>query len=169
MWSNIRNKLENVYLADSLKGRIQYFTTTYRGCHDCEGRASIRLDDEEILKSSYFDKVSAHSKIYYSHSADWESAYLLAEAQGCFDQRNFYQAFQEFDNQSIQKSLQSESLLVRIFAILDRRTGKRTLLALENRMKNENQILQPNIESPASLSGGHYETAVGAERIGIFY
>ncbi|MBR1554290.1 MAG: hypothetical protein IJ644_02725 [Oscillospiraceae bacterium] len=142
MWSNIRNKLENVYLADSLKGRIQYFTTTYRECHDREGRASIRLDDEEILKSSYFDKIGAHSKIYYSHSADWESAYFLAESQGCFDQRNFYQAFQEFDNQSIQKSLQSERLLVRIFAILDRRTGKRTLLALENHMKNENQILQ---------------------------
>ena len=29
------------------------------------------------------------------------------------------------------------------------------------------EMIQPNIESPASLSGGHYETAVGAERIGI--
>ncbi|MBR1527905.1 MAG: hypothetical protein IJ642_01235 [Oscillospiraceae bacterium] len=142
MWSTVRNKLENVYLADSLKNHIQYFVTTYRNCHDREGRASIRLDGVEILKSNYFDKMGAHSQIYYSHQADWEKAYLLAESQGCFDQRNFYQAFHNFDNQSIQDSLQSQSLLVRIFAVLDKRTGKRTLIALQNAMQHENPILQ---------------------------
>ncbi len=29
------------------------------------------------------------------------------------------------------------------------------------------KIIQQNFESPASLSGGHCKTAVGAERIGI--
>ncbi len=142
MWSAIRNKLENFYLADTLKGHIQYFVTTYRNCHDREGRASIRFDGEEILKSNYFDKQGTHSRIYYSHQADWEASYLLAESQGCFDQRNFYQAFQEFDNQSIQKSLVSDSLLVRIFAVLDRRVGKQALISLKNQMEHENEILK---------------------------
>ena len=42
---------------------------------------------------------------------------------GCFDNIFFYEAFHEFDNQSIEKSLVSENPLVRIFALLDRRLG----------------------------------------------
>ena len=41
-----------------------------------------------------------------------------------------YEAFHKFDNQCIEKSLVSEKPLVRIFALMDRRLGKRRLLAL---------------------------------------
>ena len=41
--------------------------------------------------------------------------------RGLFDQRIFYTAFQEFDNQSIEASLTSKTTLVRVFALLDRR------------------------------------------------
>ena len=57
--------------------------------------------------------------------------------QGTFDQKVFYEAFGIFDNQSIEKSLVSENPLVRIFALLDRRLGKRRLLALEKSLEQE--------------------------------
>ena len=63
------------------------------------------------------------------------TAYALE--QGTFDQKVFYEAFGIFDNQSIEKSLVSENPLVRIFALLDRRLGKRRLLALEDSMEQE--------------------------------
>ena len=66
---------------------------------------------------------------------DLAHAYELE--QGTFDQKVFYEAFGIFDNQSIEKSLASENLLVRIFALLDRRLGKRRLLALEESMGQE--------------------------------
>ena len=56
---------------------------------------------------------------------------------GIFDQRCFYEAFNIFDNQSIEKSLASENLLVRIFAVLDRRVGKRTLKKIGENIENE--------------------------------
>lgn len=59
-WSNIRNKLENEFLAESLRGRITYFVTTYSKCPDHEGRAAIRLDGVEIFKSSYYEKMKEH-------------------------------------------------------------------------------------------------------------
>ena len=43
-WSGIRNKLENDYLCPALRGRIQYFATSYWESHDQTGRAAIRLD-----------------------------------------------------------------------------------------------------------------------------
>ena len=63
--------------------------------------------------------------------------------RGLFDQRIFYTAFQEFDNQSIEASLTSRTPLVRIFALLDRRLGKRRLAALEETMENELDWVRP--------------------------
>lgn len=40
-WSGIRKKLEGDYLAESLRGHIQYFATSYSYCSDHEGRAAI--------------------------------------------------------------------------------------------------------------------------------
>ena len=50
---------------------------------------------------------------------------------GIFDQRCFYNAFAEFDQQGIEMSLKSENLIVRIFAVLDRRVGKRRLALMK--------------------------------------
>lgn len=61
---------------------------------------------------------------------------------GIFDQRCFYRAFDEFDNQSIEESLLSEDILVRIFALLDRRVGKRRLLAMKDHIENECETIQ---------------------------
>ena len=56
---------------------------------------------------------------------------------GQIDQWAFYKSFDEFDNQSIEKSLVSENVLVRIFAVLDRRVGKRRLLAMKDTIEEE--------------------------------
>ena len=68
-----------------------------------------------------------------------EFAYIddTAIKLGVFDQTCFYKAFKEFDNQSIEKSLYSENMLVRIFAVLDRRVGKRKLISMKESIENE--------------------------------
>ena len=62
---------------------------------------------------------------------------------GLFDQRDFYMAFQKFDDQSIEASLSDENPIVRIFALLDRRLGKRRLTALEDTMEKELEWVRP--------------------------
>lgn len=54
-WSAMRQQLEQEFLCDSLKGRIQYFVTRYRKSHDQEGRVAIRLDGKEIFQSDFYD------------------------------------------------------------------------------------------------------------------
>ncbi len=144
-WSKIRAKLENDHLTPALRGRIQYFATTYSKCPDHEGRAAVRLDGKEILKSSYYQMMIAHSrefhKLYdnseHSYSECWKQAFNETVNAGEFDQRVFYAAFQEFDNQNIDLSLNSQNPVVRLFAILDRRVGKRKLISLKDKMNNE--------------------------------
>lgn len=117
------------------------FRRQYRESHDHEGRAAIRLDGAEVLRSSYYD----YYQNYWNKAqalrregvgaddpkAPFQLAHKGALDDGCFDNWLFYEAFGIFDNQSIEKSLVSENPLVRIFALLDRRLGKRRLLALK--------------------------------------
>ncbi|MBQ6267611.1 MAG: hypothetical protein IJK64_07560 [Clostridia bacterium] len=140
-WSYIRKKLEADYLAPSLRGHIQYYVTTYSKDPDRNGRAAIRFDGQEVLHGSYYGDAR--------NAGTWEE--ILARGgnfawkgmqvddftlkTGTFDQNAFYGAFEAFDNQSIDESLQSDNLLVRIFALLDRRCGKRRLAAMQEEMK----------------------------------
>ncbi len=146
-WSKIRQKLEQEYLAESLRGRLTYFVTCYHATHDGdEGRAAIRLDGAEILKSNYYDRMGAMWAHYYAapeeHDFMLRSSSLAALHDGEFYQKDFYRAFNEFDSQSISESLQSENALVRMFALLDRRTGKRTLEKLRSTVGDLPEWLQ---------------------------
>lgn len=146
-WSHIRKKLESEYLAQSLRGHIQYYVTSYSKSPDHEGRAAIRYDGKEIIKGCYWNnwvKAALFPKDEkYENRMKTEMAYMddTALKLGVFDQRCFYKAFAEFDNQSIEISLRSDDLIVRIFAILDRRIGKRRLIMMKESLTEEPDIL----------------------------
>ena len=130
-WSGMRSKLENEYLAASLRGHIQYYATSYNKCPDHEGRAAIRFDGKEEM--AFMD----------------DTAVRL----GVFDQRSFYEAFSIFDNQSIEESLSSENMLVRIFAILDRRVGKRRLEKIRRGIEGEEKTFREFFAIRAAAEG----------------
>lgn len=126
-------------------GRIQYFATRYRKVHDREGRISILFDKKEIFQSSFLEWVVAKGKYSEQISSLSEREYhenmcLWNDEVGThigFDHFRFYSAFYEYDNQSIEKSLVSNDDLVRLFAILDRRVGKRRLRRIGERISQE--------------------------------
>lgn len=158
-WSNIRHKLENDYLAESLRGHIQYFVTSYSKSPDHEGRASIRLDGKEILSGNYYNQWFKTDRFphdeKYERRMSQEHPFMddVAMDLGLFDQRSFYEAFALFDNQSIEQSLQSENLLVRIFAVLDRRVGKRRIKALFENLEEQPGSVQTFIGIRSKAEG----------------
>ena len=84
-----------------------------------------------------------------------ENAYMddVALKLGVFDQRCFYRAFEEFEHQSIEESLVSDNLIIRIFAILDRRIGKRRLLLMQETINDEPEIFQEFFAIRAKAEG----------------
>lgn len=147
-WSGIRKKLETQYLAQSLRGHIQYFATSYSKSPDHEGRAAIRYDGKEIIKGCYWNNWTKAK--FFPKDEKWdkrmaeENAYIddVALKLGVFDQCCFYRAFEEFDNQCIENSLNSDDLIVRIFAVLDGRIGKRRLLLIQETIQEEPETFQ---------------------------
>ena len=148
-FSKIKHRLENEYLAPSLRGRMTYFATSYSKCPDHEGRAAIRVDDVEVFKSNYFERMMIHSQKYHEleergaglHES-WMKAFDEAEKAGGFDHHVFYREFQAFDSQPVEVSLESEFPLIRIFAIVDRRVGKRRLAAMADEMHSAPPYIQ---------------------------
>ena len=155
----MRSKLENEYLAASLRGHIQYYATSYNKCPDHEGRAAIRLDGKEIIAGCYYNnwlKAALFPRdARYERRMKEEMAFMddTAVRLGVFDQRSFYEAFSIFDNQSIEESLSSENMLVRIFAILDRRVGKRRLEKIRREIHGEDKTNREFIAIRAAAAG----------------
>lgn len=150
-WSGTRKKLEEDYLCPALRGRVRYFATTYRESHD-QGmaRAAILVDGTEVLKGdcvTYFRVLGERARGLDEQGLSWREVSLQAKRSvlkdGLFDPWSFYVAFQIFDNQSIESSLADEHPIVRIFALLDRRLGKRRLAALEETIEQELDWVRP--------------------------
>ncbi len=158
-WSGIRHKLENEYLAESLRERIQYYCTSYSRSPDHSGRAAIRLDGEEIIRGCYWNNwCKAHlfpKDEKYEKRMQMNFTFMdeTALQLGVFDQHCFYVAFEQFDNQSIEESLCSDDLIVRIFAILDRRVGKRRLLRIKDTLTDEDEIFGTFLAIRAQAEG----------------
>lgn len=110
--------------------------------------AAIRLDGQEIVRGNYYNQWLKAAQLprddRYAQRLSQEHPFMdeTALEWGLFDQRSFYQAFAEFDNQDIDASLVSENLLVRIMALLDRRVGKRRLVAMRASMQTAPPILR---------------------------
>ena len=147
-WSKVRQILEQECLCDSLRGRIRYFTARYRHAHDSTGRVCILVDNIEKLNMPFETEYKISAEVYNRKDntkslKDWydEVTYEFHD-NGAFEPYDFGAALGEYFNNSIEKSLQSENLLVRLLAVLDKRIGKRTLERLKTTSKTLPEWLQ---------------------------
>lgn len=137
-WSALKKRLEGL-LCDALKGRIEYFLTYYRKVHNAYGRAAIKLDGTELACFSWIEMCRqewAEADAYKQASSLPYDEVRQAlkpqwDADGTYCNNDFINAALEFLNLPIEDALSSENCLIQIFAILDRRTGKRTLLRIK--------------------------------------
>lgn len=83
-WSAMRQKLENEYLAESLRGHISYFITRYTKVHDHEGRDAILLDGKEVLKGCFFNYFKNEHMVDEHHKLEkWSICDGMNLAAGC--------------------------------------------------------------------------------------
>lgn len=131
-WSGLNKQLMD-YLCEPLKGRITYFLTRYHEVHNSYGRATIRLDGEEIVSFSWVEMYQQDDDIYklWQETGEWNcNDKALKEKwddKAIYSDWDFLAAVTEFLQLPIMDALHSDNYLIRVFAILDRRVGKRTL------------------------------------------
>ncbi|MBQ7344883.1 MAG: hypothetical protein IJW45_02320 [Oscillospiraceae bacterium] len=152
-WSGMRKYLEQEMLAHSLRGRVRYGCTSYigmDGCHIFE----ICIDGKQVKRFSWetVNTFFIEHRTIRDHSPLGTEGYwaefwsLLQEypmkTRTEYTDEEFCHALRSYREQRIQESIDSDDPLVRMFALLDRRVGKRTLTRLEQEMSSQPQWLQ---------------------------
>lgn len=154
MWSRTRQKLEDLTCA-SLKGRVKFFVTEYRKAHDGYGRACFVIDGDEKYNMCFYKyniecwkiaqglKSDPHYVPKYDseYSASWE-AKELAPGKGVYADWHFFKALDAYLRNSIETSLNSENEIIKSFALIDRRTGKRTLLDMKQSIEQQTDMVK---------------------------
>lgn len=157
-WSGIRKKLEEELICESLKGRIQYFITKYHHAHDDEARFALRVDNKEILHANIFKFYKQYNPLCKKRKEEkeipkrrYENKRFINDKinsnvedqveeelreKGIFAVYSVTDALDEYLHQSIELSINSKNPIVRMFAVMDRRIGKRRIKELV-RVKEE--------------------------------
>ena len=143
-WSKRKKKVE-AFFCNSIKGRVELRSTHYRGAHDEEGRGYITYDKTEIwsmctlsfysIEYERIDDIVAREGITPCEAQ--KKAHDELAAEGTFNQYSYYASLDEYCNNSIEASLDSENLLIRCLAMLDYRLGKRRLRTLDFSLESE--------------------------------
>ncbi len=140
-------------LADSLKGRVRYGCTTYVGMDGCK-IFEVCIDDKQVKRFSwetvnnYFvEKGYKTIKKPYGAIEYWYEFWSLLDKYSLnerteYKDSEFTEALAEYRNQDIKNSFESDNPIVRMFAILDRRVGKRTLEKLKDMLDEQPEWLK---------------------------
>ncbi|MBR1692222.1 MAG: hypothetical protein IJ711_05530 [Lachnospiraceae bacterium] len=163
-WKGLKKQLEN-FLCDSLRERITYQLARYHKVHNSYGKASICLDRKELAAFSWnelYEQDAAFDVKWreIQEEQQYENVISMINAlsdteieelddsieqdlrkqwneSGTLNDTDFLDAAVRFCNRPIAESLVSEEYLLKVFAIMDKRLGKRTL----SKMKSEGAYL----------------------------
>lgn len=152
-WSGMRKYLEQEMLADCLKKHVRYNCTTYVGMDGCKvievfvddimtKRFSLETVNTFFIKNGYKENYEYHGTNEY-----WKDFVSLLEKiplsqRTEYTDEEFCEALEKYRNQSISQSILSENPIERMFAVLDRRIGKRTLISLKDTIYEQPLWLQ---------------------------
>lgn len=152
-WSGMRKYLEQEMTAESLRGRVRYGCTSYvgmDGCHIfdiCIDGKQLKRFSWETVNSYFMDNGYTSNQNPGSIAAYWAEFRPLLDKHPIterteYTDEEFCDALEKYRSQDIQESIYADNPLIRMFAILDRRVGKRTLAKLKSELVKQPQWLQ---------------------------
>ena len=152
-WSGMRKYLEQDMLAASLQGRIRYGCTRYVGMDTCHF-FEVCINGEQVKRFSWETVNTYFIDNGYTKNANpsgigeyWAEFWTLLEKYPInqrteYTDEEFCEALETYRNQDIQESIFSSNPIVRMFAVLDRRIGKRTLQKLHTTLEEQPEWLR---------------------------
>ncbi len=156
-WSGMRKYLEKEMLAECLQGRVRYECTTYAGMDGCH-IFRVFVDDEVKKRfswetvNSYFienekypngkELKSPITKNEYWKDFHYTLFSIPVNERDEYTDNEFCEALAEYRQHNIKDSIISDNPVVQMFAILDKRIGKRTLNRIKNTVSDKSEWLQ---------------------------
>ena len=150
-WSGLKKQMNDL-LCDSLKDKISYFFTRYHEVHNAYGRATITYCKREIATFSWEEAYIQRQDIIEQYEKMDNVPSMIEDYKGSVNaykvatsvvteekwmpncilcEEDFINSITIYLKTDIKTSLFSDNYLLRIFAYMDRRVGKRTLIKIK--------------------------------------
>ena len=154
-WGHLKKQMNDL-LCDSLKDKISYFYTSYREVPNTYGRATINYCKNEIAEFSWdigyaqwddeytlLNQTEVNVQTPGSLAAVWDEQTQMREKlyknkwmpEGKLCEADFIHAVTTYLKTDIATSLHADNYLLRAFAYMDRRVGKRTLVKIKSEVE----------------------------------
>lgn len=144
-WSQLKKQIEEKF-AEPVVGRVEVWNTRYRRAHDQAGEAWITIDIEcRISVSDYTyinevcleqDRIEGAERTGVFDVATYceqrRAAETTVKGRGIVTPWDFNASLFAYLNLSIEEAIHSENPIIRAFATLDRRFGKRRLIEFDD-------------------------------------
>jgi hypothetical protein len=148
-WSGMRKYLEAEMLAETLKGRVRYHCSTAVGMDGCRffelyvDGVCVKRFSWETVNSWFLSRDGLDQPGPMSIPDYWKDFWqrmeqFPMEQRSEYTDKEFCEALERYRASDIQQSVHASDPIVRMFALLDRRVGSRTLAGLQEEM-----LLQP--------------------------
>jgi len=142
-WSKLKKNIEEKF-ADCLKDRVHIYTTRYTTGSYYMVRGWITIDKEEIANFSTPD----NNNKYGWNTPDIDERIIpekrtegLTVEKGEFSRYDFTDACFDYLNMNIDEAVSSQNPIIKSFAMLDRRLGKRRLKLLKQKDRTDQHPL----------------------------
>ena len=135
-WNNLKKQMNDL-LCDSLKDKITYFYTGYHEVHNAYGRATINYCKKEMVAFSWVEMYKQEQELSQLCSQGKNVSYSEMEMKKWMPEcilcdADFINSLTIYLKTDIATSLQADNYLLRVFAYMDRRVGKRKLIKIKD-------------------------------------
>jgi len=151
-WTKVKRNIESL-ICDKLKHRLNIHLTQYNVSLGDQKRIWITLDKKEVFNASSANYLMEHDKLwteikkktdkpfpdclyecfpeFIGSTNDLDYTTVILEDKGIFNVDQVYDTFTQYPQLSIDNALNSESVIIKVIALLDKRLGKRKLKNLK--------------------------------------
>lgn len=134
---------KEVFNMSDITTMIKWYQTEQEIKNDQDIQIPITEDDIELVRKDTGGTVPEERLAVIARNRKISDyAKELIAAQAVLSKSDFYSAANAFLSKSIDKSLESDDILLNIFALVDRRVGKKRILGLEDKIKLKHPIVQ---------------------------
>jgi hypothetical protein len=127
--SKLKTRVES-FICPELKDRVDFYLTSYRKSHDGADKVWIIVDGEKVFSCNYYHSERATAEAFYSGLRSEQIKSYLDDHE-IHTPRDFGEAMRLYLDAPIADALLSPNPIIRAFAVIDRRIGKRALQRLE--------------------------------------
>lgn len=128
-WSKLKARVKD-FICPELRDRIDFHLTSYRESHDGADKVCITVDGQRVFSCKHYPYEWAEAEAYHG-GLRGEQVKELLRGKEIQRPKDFGDAMRAYLDMPITEAVKSSDPLVKAFALVDRRLGKRTLAKLE--------------------------------------